>query len=155
MHRNAPAGDLVMPSKDMRPELQIVYKNMVANLAAMKKQQWIITNYAVAIFVGIGALVRGNHIQLTPCALSSLTALVLISVLASWWFLIRIQNDLIKTRAALEVISNKYFETDERETFNMGYGAVWLRHLDYLAAFMAVAAVSGALLIWVLRSPSP
>jgi hypothetical protein len=45
-----------MPAEIMRPELHMVYKNVVDNVAAMKKQQCIITNYVVAVFAGIAAL---------------------------------------------------------------------------------------------------
>jgi hypothetical protein len=53
-------GESAMPVENMRPELQMVYKNSVDNLAGMKKQQWIITAYAIALFAGIGGLAHSQ-----------------------------------------------------------------------------------------------
>jgi hypothetical protein len=49
-----------MSTRPMSPDEQIVYKNMIDGLSSMKRQQWTITSYAVAIFVGLFGLVESE-----------------------------------------------------------------------------------------------
>ena len=140
-----------MPIEPMRAELQIVYKNIVDNLAAMKKQQWVVTSSVVALFAGITGLVNAAPTNsLTPTFLFVLTLVAALGVLASWGFLIKIQCESKRERDRLNQIHKDYFEPIERTTFKLCYENTWRRHLDYLVAFMLISAGAGALLIWFL-----
>jgi len=63
-----------MPARPMTSDEQIVYKNMVDNLSFMKRQQWVITSYAVAIFIGLFGLTQGR--SLSADAIQSLVFVV-------------------------------------------------------------------------------
>src|SRR5437879_4153653 len=47
----------------MSPDEQTVYKNMIDSLSFMKRQQWTITSYAVAIFVGLFGITHDRHLD--------------------------------------------------------------------------------------------
>jgi hypothetical protein len=105
----------------MRPELQIVYKNLVDNLSAMKKQQWTLTSYVVAIFAGVAPIIHLYHPCLSESARVWLTSIPVIGVIASWYFLINIQRDIAGARCTAQKIAQKYFDAQEIETFRMRY----------------------------------
>ena len=139
--------------EEMRAELQMVYKNAVDNLAAIKKQQWIVSSYAVALFAGIGGLAHSMKPPPSQQASCWLTTLIVIGILASWYFLIKMQCDSTRERTTLQCILKRYFSLEERNFFSMGYNDIPTHHLEYLAAFMAVSAIAGGLVIWSLYLP--
>jgi hypothetical protein len=110
--------------KSMRPEVQMIYQNTVSNLSAIKKQQWIITNYAVVLFAGVGSLVHSLNIKPSPCSLWLLRGLIILGILGTWYFLIKMQCDSRRERETLNRAIAEYFSHEERNILGLGYANI-------------------------------
>lgn len=140
---NAPA--------EMSEGVKILYKGAIDNIIFLKRQQWIITNYALIVYAAVFALSRGtNGVEKTLLTL----------VAGSGWAYAtycmgHTQYTLHKLRRSLFLIYQAYFTEKEREAFKL-----WPAQPGYFytPAFIcglvfanAVAAAATIYLIW--RTP--
>jgi hypothetical protein len=79
-----------MSVRPMSPDEQMVYKNMVDNLSFMKRQQWTITSYATAIFLGLLGLTQAQGRHLDASAICLLTWIIALGLIGCWYLLIRV-----------------------------------------------------------------
>jgi hypothetical protein len=122
-------------------------KNTVDNLAAIKKQQWIVTCSAVALFAEIGAIAHTMKQSPSQHGMCILIGLIVVGVLVSWYFLIRMQCDAAKVRCALQRFTRNYYSLKERKLFGMDYGNILFRHWEYLLTFVVISGIAGVLVI--------
>lgn len=96
---------------EMPPQMQAVYKDAIDNLIFLKRQQWTITNYVIAAFVGIYAI-SGS------CDLSGkigLTVFAAAATIYGLWILTHLQGGMVKFRDRLGWLYQNYFTCTERE----------------------------------------
>ena len=130
----------------MSPDEQTIYKNMVENLSLMKRQQWVITAYAVAIFVGLYGLMHDN---IKPQAVEVLIWLIIVGCVLCCAMTLRIQFSIASQRRALDRVGKARFDAEQIKTFGLSYRAPFWRDIDFVLAFIAVAVVSAWIVIYL------
>ena len=136
---------------DMTTDEQVVYKNMVENLAFMKRQQWAITTYVVIILVGLFGLTQG---KINPNAVEGLSCIVGAGCLLACYLLFRIQVDIATQRRSLENAAERHFTADQRSRFGMRYNHPFFHDFDFVVVFMLVCIATAWFVIFMWQHPS-
>lgn len=131
---------------EMPSRVEIAYRDAIDNIMFAKRQQWAITNYAIAAYIGIFAVAQSiRDIQSVEQYLASF--LLLCIFLYCCYVLNLAQRDLTRFRSRLTAIYRKYFGKEEREELELS--ALRREFHDgagILVGLEAVAAI-GALLV--------
>jgi hypothetical protein len=149
--RHTSRWEFVMSVRPMSPDEQVVYKNMVDNLSFMKRQQWTITSYATAIFLGLLGLTQGRHLDAS--AIRLMTWMIALGLIGCWYLLIRVQYDKRKVRNDLDEVHKVHFDCQQRKRFRGEYKFPFLRDVDFLIVFMIVSGGAAWLVIYFLHHP--
>lgn len=100
---------------EMSEGVKILYKGAIDNLIFLKRQQWIITNYALVVYAAVVTIARGGGVH-EKWGLS-------IVAFAAWaygtWCLIHTQNSMTKLRVSLYHIYQTYFTEEERAAYGV------------------------------------
>jgi hypothetical protein len=134
----------------MSPDEQAVYKNMVENLSFMKRQQWLITGYTVAAFVGLYGLTNG---KINPNAIEFLIWLVIAGCILCCYFILRIQFDIARQRRRIQQVDNAHFEPAQIQRFGT-YRFYFFRDIDFLIGFICVVIVSAWVVVYLWQHPA-
>jgi|SRR6516164_1642110 hypothetical protein len=108
----------------MPPQVEIVFRALFEELRSMKQQQWIITNYGVAILAAIYAM---RH-QL-PGVQTCLKYLVWVTAVAGSVLLLWVQRNMAQTRWRLDEVHNNFFTSNELR--GVGWTDKAIRKLQY------------------------
>jgi hypothetical protein len=127
-----------------------VYKLMLDEMGFLKKQQWTITNYLVAIYAAIFWLSRDFR-PTTHAERCSLTILVIVAGVFGVALLVQIQYDLGKARLRIQSADDIIFDPQERTALGIElYRGPHRRGLSFLLALIGVSVIGPILLIWSL-----
>src|SRR5262245_553133 len=143
-----------MPLIDkMRPEVTPqaleLYKARLAQIAFIKKQQWIVTNYAVAIYAAIVWV--GKNVETISAGLRWLVSSVILTGVCAVGLLIKFQWDLMKERERADKATAYCFTKDQRITLDLpDYQHSFLRGCEVVAALIIVCLVGAAVVVWIL-----
>jgi hypothetical protein len=136
-----------MASQILSDQGRIVYKAMLDQLDTLKKQQWTITNYLVAIYVAI-FWVGNNMKQLTDSEKWSLTALTVVAGIYGVVLLVVIQYDMGQARRRIQDADVTIFDPQERAALGIErYRGPHRRGISFLAALIGVCVVGAILLV--------
>ena len=135
----------------LSPQALILYKQMLDDTVFIKRQQWMVTNYAALIYAAI--IWFAHNLTITPkiaCLLSTfdlLTAAIAIGILI--WF----QFDLRRLRKRISAVSNYCFVGKEKA----GFGITdkdkhpFARGGHILGALIVVCVAGAALALFALN----
>jgi hypothetical protein len=134
-------------AKEIPPLSLSAYNRLFQDIAAMKKQEWLITNYALLIFGAMfwlaPKLPKGPLVAATVIAVSFIYAI----------FLIRInQINIGKARASAKMLERRYAE-GSNELHMLGTEAAssdWSRDWPFVIGLIGALLVGAALVIWSL-----
>jgi len=139
------------------PQALEIYKLRHAQVDFIKKQQWVVTNYAVAIYV---AIVWVEH-NLRPIAFAPNLILIVITVAVAGiatLLLCQFQVDLEKARIRVDEINDICFTNEQRKKLNIRdfekedpQGPFW-RGWNVLLALMSVCIVGAVIAAGILIS---
>ncbi len=100
---------------EMSEGVKIYYKGAIDNIIFLKRQQWIITNYALVVYAGVVTISRG----VTPNEKWALTIIAAIGWLYGTWCLIHTQRTMTKLRNSMYEIYQTYFTAEQRKKFSL------------------------------------
>ena len=146
---------------DERPlmpnHIQNAYKDVVDNIMFSKRQQWVATNYVIAVYIAIFSISR--YSQFHTEAIRPLLS-VLVVVAAAYGVLLsrQFQSTLTTFRKRLHWIYKTYFKPCELEGLmfarrERGFWDDWLFLWAYWAV-MIIGAILTTASIWMLP-PNP
>jgi hypothetical protein len=98
----------------MSEGVKILYKGAIDNIIFLKRQQWVITNYALVVYAAVITIAKNATIN-EKWALSILAV-------AAWlygtWCMVHTQRSLTKLRGSIFHIYQTFFTEDERRAFD-------------------------------------
>ncbi len=128
----------------------IVYKDAIDNLMFMKKQQWAVTNYLVAIFAGVFAFSRAI-VNLGIGERIALASLITLALCYGVYLLVAIQVGMAKFRRRLAWINQSFFTEDERQSLELlPVPKSTLHNWDFLFGLIGVATIAAGLVLYSL-----
>jgi hypothetical protein len=104
-----------MAEGDMSEGVKIYYKGAIDNIIFLKRQQWIITNYALVVYAAVVTLSRGA-LHDEKWALCIIAA---IAWVYGTWCLVHTQRTMTKLRKSMFHIYQTYFTEDQRKAFTL------------------------------------
>lgn len=134
------------PSPEDREELKLLYEVSVADLAFFKQQQWVVTNYGIAIYVAFVAI--ASQLLTKPLATSHkilLSLLALAVLLGALGVLCQLQHSIEVRRTRLEKV-REHFGT----AFHAARGAMPKREDIVLWLLVAVLVAGFAITCWLV-----
>lgn len=139
-----------MPS--MSPQNLAAYKDMVENLSLMKRQQWRITAYVIAILAWVFG--HSDNLALTnhPGLRCYLIGFLIAGCAVGCFFLFKIQCEIASERGRINIVKCKYFRTD-KDTFGLTYTHTFRRGVIYPATFSFLIAISAMFVILSFYPP--
>lgn len=140
-----------MPTTKLMSEgVKILFKGAIDNIIFLKRQQWLMINYSLLVFVGLTWLAR------TADKTEKTLLTIAVSVLALYTFacVLHCQHSMTKLRRNIWQIAQTHFSANERvayrmsaEAENFAYGFLFWGGLLVADTFGAAAAIY---LIWRL-----
>ena len=127
-----------------------VYQGEVEQLRFMKRQQWAITNYLVAIFAGILAV---DEFVKHPPQWQNCTAIAIVvgATALAMALLAVIQSHMHGVRKRLARIYSEYYTSDERQLLDLSEQPTSIRRdLPFLLALFLVCIVGAAIVIYAV-----
>lgn len=103
-------------SEHDREELILLYEVSVKDIAFFKKQQWVATNYAIALYVAIVALTHSLHPPITSAHKVALFSFLLGTLLGGIAVVLHLQHSIEVRRARLQNV---------RGHFGSPFAAAW------------------------------
>ena len=126
------------------PHIAARFQEDTAQLRFMKRQQWAITNYLLALLAGIFGIVKAIG-GLAGREKEILLTVILIAVCGAVGLLWRIECQMKKPRCRLAK-TNGYWPTSERVTFGLGTKpTTWADDLPFLIPLGLVCLASAAI----------
>ena len=128
------------------PHIAARFQEDTTQLRFMKRQQWAITNYLLALLAGIFGIVKAigglagweKDFLLTIIPIAAFGAVILLTI---------IERDMAKPRERL-AMTNDYWPTSERVTFRLDAPpTTWVDDLLFLIPLGLVCLVSAAI-VW-------
>lgn len=136
-------------------ELKLLYHVSVQDLAFFKRQQWVVTNYGIALYVaivGIAQLLASKSVIISQCTVFWVAAvLVLIVWLACSLVVCMLWQSLRVRRARLGVIRNRF-----THSFAIAWSAKKKSNDDAFVPFLLLsvlvvgAGLAEVLLVWLM-----
>lgn len=137
-------------SATLSAHIAVVYKDAIDNLMFMKKQQWTVTNYLVAIFAGIFAFSRAI-LNLGIGERVALASLVVLALCYGFYLLIAIQVGMAKFRRRLAWINKTFFSENELQSLELlPVPKSTLHNWDFLFGLIGVATIAAGLVLYSL-----
>jgi hypothetical protein len=129
------------------PQALELYKARLAHVDFIKKQQWVVTNYAVLIYAAI-VWIASNIIDPAPSLRRCLSGLIIVAGICAIGLLIRFQFDLRRARKNTDRASAYCFSQRQRKALKSeNYKFPFLRGLEVLLALILVCAVGAAVAV--------
>jgi hypothetical protein len=132
------------PSPSMTSQELTAYKHEVENLTFMKRQQWRITAYAIAI---LAWLLTNQKLASGPYGRHFLALLILSGCIVCFYFLFRIQCEISSARTLINEVKRKYFGNDAG-TFGKLYKNTFCRDVVYPVVFAIIIFLTGAFVVF-------
>lgn len=104
---------------EVTPQAVEVYKNRLAQVDFIKKQQWVVTSYAAAIYAAI-VWVGRNADPISISLRGFLSFVIVVTGAYSIRLLYRFQLDLRDARISLDKASGYCFNDDQRKVLKLG-----------------------------------
>ena len=134
----------------LSPQLQIVYQDVVDNLRFMKRQQWMITNYLIALLAGLYVF-RSDISPSTVSEKAILTTFAAVALFVGEGLLLAIQRDMVRARRRLAWFCRTYFTEKEQNELNLRPDPKpWHHDIFYLATLLGVALFVAAIVTWAI-----
>lgn len=87
-------------------EIRLLFEHSSGEIQFLKRQQWTITNYVIAVYVGVVAvwqiLMDRYNGGAAPAELFGLVAIAILALIVGIWMLRRIDKDLTKYRKRID-----------------------------------------------------
>jgi hypothetical protein len=147
-------------SKELSAQGLAVYKLMLDDIAFIKKQQWVVTNYGAAIYGAIFVLARGLPIQSYDWLtyLTTVVPLIGFTIMVGYYgfsLLDKIQEDLKKARERVSASDGKIFGSKESDALGITPDPnPATRGIEFTDAMKLVLTSGAALLIIYLFTNS-
>jgi hypothetical protein len=100
------------------PQALEVYKARLAQVDFIKKQQWVVTNYAVLIYAAI-VWVGKNAEPISTILRCFLSFVIFVTGAYSIWLLVRFQFDLRDARLRLDEANAPCFSDEQRDALKL------------------------------------
>lgn len=140
-----------MDVKDMPKRIEIVYKDALDNIAFLKKQQWIITGYGIAVFAALFAIAE----RVKPSVNGRVVLIGLALLAAGYGFMVLIgfYSAMKKFRDRLDWIYRNFFDASEQDGLRLGR----IRTHEYafvggLSGSLVIGAIVASIAIWNIGS---
>ena len=127
-----------------RDELKLLYGSSVSEIAFFKQQQWVVTNYSIAIQAGAVAIGHSVGAALQSCERWLLILVVGAAVVGGLFVLSRLSDSVAVRRERLRNV---------RKSFGNPFHHAWYvpKHNDFVPFFLAFAQMTaGALACWLV-----
>jgi hypothetical protein len=139
-------GTETNPPQVSQPVLTI-YKARLDQIDFIKKQQWVVTNYAVLIFAAI--IWMGSNVPTIP--INTLAGIVILAAITAITLLVWFQHDVCVSRKLLDKANDYCFSGAEREALNIqSYKHPFARGLNVLVALIGVCVVGAVTALFSL-----
>jgi hypothetical protein len=99
----------------MSEGVKILYKDAVDNIIFLKRQQWVITNYALVVYAAVVALAKSAN----PIESTLLTLVASLACAYGTYCMVHTQLSLTKMRTRLAYVYQNFFAADERSAFEL------------------------------------
>lgn len=100
---------------EMSEGVKLLYKGAADNIIFLKRQQWVITNYALVVYAAVVALSNGANIH-EKWALS-------IMAFCAWaygsWCMVHTQKTMTKLRSTMFEIYAEFFTEEQRDKYRL------------------------------------
>ena len=87
-------------------DIRLLFEHSAAEIQFLKRQQWTITNYVIAVYVGVVAvsqILKDNYKGgAMPAELYGLGVVALLALIGGIWIIRRIDKDLTKYRIRID-----------------------------------------------------
>jgi hypothetical protein len=142
------------PAKQMPGHIGAAYTAAVDNILFLRRQQWLVTNYALLLYGAI-FIISAHFFNRTDAARNWLGVLTIGTFFVHWYMLNSFQLAIIRFRGRLRWIYNAYFSSEELA----GLGAPlearphWSQPESYvgLLALSFLGALLTAIYLWSVR----
>lgn len=136
----------------MPEHVRVAYEDAIQQLLFIKKQQWIITNYAIAIYVAFASLkFAANDLTLAVKVVSSIV--IWSAFMYNVCFLLMITCDIESYRGILRWIRKKYFSEEEADGLGFNIRKHWFFSPGVLVALAGTSLVGAAMttaIVWAI-----
>jgi hypothetical protein len=135
------------------PQALEIYKARISQIDFIKKQQWVVTNYAVAIYAAIVWVY--NTLQHIPEASRWILIEITVAVgIAAIFLLWQFHCDLKKARRALDQANDYCFSDQQREALDLrAFPTPFTRGMNVLVPLMSVCFFGAVITLGFLISP--
>ena len=128
-----------MRHKDMPKRIEIFYKDALDNIAFLKKQEWVIAGYGIAVHAAIWTIsIRLNSPVLLIAAVW-LAVIYAVVILGNFYFGIE------KFRRRLKWIYQNYFDKNEQDGMDLLKARGLLEELIFVGGLCATLVVSAVI----------
>ena len=131
--------------KEMPKRIQMAYKDALDNIAFLKRQQWIITNYSFAAYAALYFLCKETHpnnsVRFLIAFIIVIVASYCVAVLSSF------EDGMKKFRARLNWIYKNQFSRAEQTGMNFGEERPQKEKVRFSYALKGVAILGGIVAI--------
>jgi len=133
-------------TKEMRGHVEIAYKDAIDNIQFCKRQQWVVTNYAIAAYAALYSIAPRQDYSV----LRTLLILVAIAICVyHFCALMSLQRLMTRLRLRLAHIYEDYFEAEERYRLDLSAKAKSFWHQPGLLIGLIAVSVIGAVIVSV------
>jgi hypothetical protein len=137
-------------TQEMPRHVEVTYRHALNSIRFHKIQQWMATNYAILVYVGIFVL-SARFFSRNDTVRGLLGVLVILTFLYHLYVLKLLQDGVKSFRLRLEWIYRTYFTADELSGLNVPLKPSLLQPVDLLG-LVAVSVIGAALTLIYLFS---
>ena len=139
---------------EMPPHIGIAFNDAIDNIMFAKRQEWVVTNYAVAIYAAV-FVISGKAPFASFGGNTVLTVLTILAWAFSLFAVLRLQSGITKFRRSLFWIYSAYFTPEERHKLNLPDAPrPFFSDPVFFIGLIAVSAIGAFIILAILWSPS-
>ena len=137
------------------PHIVALYQGAAAHLRFMKRQQWAITNYLIAILAGIFAVSRANGC-IAMWEKGAAIIIIVGALAGALHLLITIQCHMTEPRVRSAKIHSLYLTCEQREELDLKTKPThWARDLPFLISLILVCIIGALIIGYAVATSAP